>query len=784
MSEKDVAQPDPRDKAPPTRPRRRRRPPRVRTSTVLLAANTAAMLAVAGALLWPLGRRPRAASGDPPVGAGPNAAPADQGPPAAAEPSPDPGRAVSWQQARAAFAAGEYRKALADYAVLHALAKPDPSADLMLDLFDLRRGQCLLGLGRADHARKRLTAAAASRSPLVRCAANYELALQAEREQRYLRARWRACLASAVTVPVKAARPLAEACDALVARVLTKKTLSFYVSEALVPWSRRRAPDPFARLEASALRRVLAEGSAPLAASVLAPKIARDVDARRTARWTVTTCRAQVGQLLGRFATRAKVDLRWIDVGDSARQRPVTLHLEGVSAQRVCEVAAGAAGLIARFTGDAIEVHDPLQSESLNQQRALLLRESISAWRRLCLRMGDAPRIAEGHFALGVLEEFAGEDMAAVNEYKLTADRFRESRVAPLALLRSARVRIRLQDYAGAQTDLTALLDRYPQCNELAEAYAALGEAAMRAGHFARAFEVFKGLYYRDLSPASKRYGCYGAGRCLYRLQAHDRAATWLNRYVRLALSGGGERGGRRLPGEGTLAEAYLLMAQNAVAAGHDDRAIDAFHLALRAGLRGEEAVGAKVALAAAHARKGNALRTIGILAGIDPAAATADQRLRIVLLAAETYRAMALPRRAASHLRRHLPTITDPAARARVGMALGRCYRQAGQLRDAHEALTEVLPALPPGAPAHEAACDLAEVCLALDKPDQAIAVLQALPDPAAAPAAWRRTRLFARAHLARRRYRQAALALAALPQPAAPESAPGRAPQEKPSP
>jgi hypothetical protein len=81
-----------------------------------------------------------------------------------------------------------------------------------------------------------------------------------------------------------------------------------------------------------------------------------------------------------------------------------------------------------------------------------------------------------------------------------------------------------------------------------------------------------------------------------------------------------------------------------------------------------------------------------------------------------------------------------------------------------AYEELTEALPALPAGWLAHEAACDLAEVSLAIDRPKLAITVAeQVVRSSADAAQRQRAQEILVAACLARGQYDAAAMALAA---------------------
>jgi len=599
-------------------------------------------------------------------------------------------------------------------------------------------------------ARGPLLQASESRSLAVRAAANYQLASLDEEEGCYLQARLRAYLAVGAGASLPWSPTFETRCDVLIARALTKKALSYHDAE-VIEWSPDPQEDVFSGLDEPGLRRLLARGATELSAAMLGPKVDRVAAQSPAERWAATCWRAPVEDFLNHFATRAGMDLRGVRAAAPIRRRPISLHFAGASMPRLCEVAAGSAGLIARFTGDQIIVYNPVDVESLEQHRDLLVGEAISAWRRFFLRTPSDKRVVEGHFAVAALHEFAGQTIDAISEYQLVAQRFARTRFAPLALLRSARLRMRLRDFVGARKDLTDLLDGYPDCHQSASAYAVLGEVAMKSGRPAEAFRIFRKLYFLDLSSSSRASAALGAGKCLYRQGKYELASKWLNTFVRKAMRSRDEN----------LPEACLLLARSCAGAGMDKEAVSAFELALAAGIEEPQRTEARIELARTHWKLGNHARAITTLGDIDPGARTPAQNYRVLLLTTQIYRDMGLPERAGRFLTSNLSSIVGREYQAQLVVELARCYRDSGQTQLAYHALAGVFARLPAGESSGLAACELAQLCLATGKPAQAVTILQEVLGSSKASAYHSRARkLLVEAHLARQEYRSAMLA------------------------
>ena len=661
---------------------------------------------------------------------------------------------VSWKTARAAFAKKDYAGALKQYSALWKILHGRPKHDFMSGFFQLRIGQCHQRLHQDAQANKSLIQAADDLSPAVRAAANYELASLAEAKGRYLQARMRAYLASANSASLPDAEILTRECDFLIARVLTKKVLSFYQKNDPTSWDVRLQPDLFIKQDMETLAKTLEFGARNAAAVSITPKVTLLLRGEASRRFSVSCWRTSLEDLLGCIATKTDIELRWAEVPRAVRQRQVSMHSPGTTAIRLCEMAAGSAGLVARFTGEEVIVFDPVDYESMSHRRKTLRDEAISVWRRLFLRAPQDERIAEGHFAVAMMDECSGETVDAINGYRLTAQRFPRSKAAPLALLRNARLLMQLRDYKGAKAELGSLLNRYPDCDESAQVYAALGEAAMKIGSFAEASRIFNKLYFMNLSVSSRLTACFNAAESFLREGDYKNAITWIDRYIAMPSS----------PDQKDLAEAYLLRSRVCTAAGMSPQAVETLRLAIAAGLSPDRKIDALLALARAYQKVGNSAKAIAALelASTEAKKPQQKQKYRILHLTAEVYRSIGLPSKAAILLSTSLDSISDPKMNAELRVELARCLRQAGQMSAAYEAFSEALPGLPAGESAYEAACDLAEVSLATGRAKQAnIIAAEVLRSSADAALRQRARNVLVGAYLARGQYDTAVMAL-----------------------
>lgn len=665
-----------------------------------------------------------------------------------------PDEAVSWPMAERAFQSKRYAEALLRYRRLLEVSQKIPSEDMVSDFCRLRTANCLSQLGKGAKARELLERVTRSRSPIARGLACYRLAVADVDGGQFLQARMKAYQALAVLGALADAKSVEADCDYLICRALTVKALSSHNLDVGVDWAAAEHADPFAGLDEPALRELLRQGAHQLARAVLGPQVQK-VESDTLAQQLAASCsHSPLEELLQRIATEAREDVRWKSVDSKARRRMVAVCFHSVSAQRLSEVACGSAGLVARFTGEQIHIHNLQSATSLTDQRELILREAESAWRRFFLRTPKDPRIARGRFALANLCEATGNPLGAIREYQLLAHRFSADPVAPEALLRSARARIAIRDYVGARKDLLELLDRYPGYQSSDKVYLCLGQATMNSGLHEKAVRVFSKLYHLNLTPASRREASFGAGECLYHKGEYKEASKWLARYIRLVKSPSPQ-----------LAEAYFLLATSESHQGNLDGAAQALHAALAAKPPAKRRAQVLMELARTEAQRQRFVPAVAALSRIEQERLDEEQLPEFLLLNSQVYRSMGLAEKALSLLHREIKAISDPETRAELEVELARCHADSGELKAARELLAKTLPALKPGRKAHLAACELAQMCLADGQAAQAVTVIRELLKSSCQPDIRKRAQLtLGAAYLALKDYERAALAFSGM--------------------
>ncbi len=662
---------------------------------------------------------------------------------------------TSLKEAEAALAMEDYARALACYGKMLEVLASSPTETLTCDFLRVRLAQCLAQLGRNQEARELFQQASQSVSPIVRAVSYYHLATSDLEEGLFLAARTKAYMALGTLGSLEEPSPLEQDCDFLIARCLSEKALTFFKVDAPFVWRSQPPADPFVGLNATQLRKLLKDGSDRLAQGALSPLVWKVETAQPSRHWVVSCAQSPLEEVIHRFASEAGIEVIWESVLPSVRRRQATIFLAGDSTQRIAEVACGVAGLTARFTGDSVIIRDPQEYESMTLQRELIIDEAISTWRRFFLRWPGASRIPQGHFAMARLHEHSEETASALGEYHLVSRRFPSDSVTPRALLRSARLRMTLQDYEGAKENLTELLDCHPNADHADEIYYRLAKAAMEQGLLDEALKVFRKLYFLNLSAWSRRAAAVGMGQCLYRQQRYGEAAECLQRCLPLLEEARDEK----LPLVG------LLLGRSQAAIGDYDNAANALRVGLSADPDRPMRMDLLLELVSADIYRGDLSEAVGALKKIDERMLTERQKHRWLLLHSLAYRRMGLHGTAIGLLRSRIQTIVDEQLRCAIALELAKCYLAADDPDSAHALLVDVLPKMEPSRELYEGSCKLAEICLRTERYEQAVTILSAVvKGPCPEDIRRRASEMLVAAHLFRKEYQQAVAAYAEI--------------------
>ena len=690
------------------------------------------------------------------------------------------------------YAAKDYVRAYSAYEQLNKNLKGQ-DFELIKDFLQLRMALCLEKKNYSDKANQMFKAVSESRSVALRVIANYHIALLEMNAGQYLKARTRAYKTIALTGAIPSCEwsfALERDCTFLAAEAVTRQVLSLCDADKELPrkfLSRQEQKDILMGLNETELAVVLNAGIERLNSGLLAPQV-RPMESISPGapgtpnRWLVVCNGPGIEELMARFAANAALDVKWkqsrqTDEADNSRgfNFAVTLYLPAATAQQVASTAAGAVGLLAQIDDTAtITITNPAEYSDLSQHTRKLVENAMWLWRTLLLTYSDDPRIPDVHFALGVLQESRDRPGEAITEYKLVANRYSQTALAPFALLHSSRLKATLRDYSGASQDLKQLIEQYPDNELVGEAYLNLAQNTMKAGLYDEACSLYRKAYNLGFSTESQTEASFGAGSCFYQMNDYESAVKWLTRYLAQLTSnsglvaGGSSDPSQRLTGAGksraTSEEytAYLLLGKANLALGNLQAACDALNRTVRSATAADDYVEAVSSLVEARIRQENFVAALGTIENVRAWPFSQEQVTRLLLLKSRVLRAMGLTDQAETILTDKAQYLTDSRLKADIMLELANCYITAGNLGLARAHLIEVLSLIEPGPVAQQAQLTLADVCLKLGDHQRTISICtQLLETSANEQIKQQASKILASAYSRQQDYDKAALAL-----------------------
>jgi tetratricopeptide (TPR) repeat protein len=680
------------------------------------------------------------------------------------EPTAPQPESLSLQAAQKYYTGGHYDTAFIAYDKLYRLLPATEQNQPVKDFLLLRMALCSRIGGNVEQADTMFRTVALSRLPVLRAIARYYQSITLLDRQRYLEAAARAyqtiALIEVVDCDPKWSAAVQRQCCFLAAEALTRNLLSLQGSagdQATDLWGGYPQIDPFVNLDEAQLKTFLNSGRETLDRALLGPQIRAAPAEGATPRWSVTCDGASLEELLARFADSARVNVRWLDSQrapdeETARRWPVYLHLARATAQQVVTTAAGSAGLLARMdeTGN-VTILDPSSYSSMAEYTRLLAEESVSLWQRFLLGAGEDQRAPNGHFALALV--YAARDKAdeALAEYKLVASRYSRHALAPQALLRSGRLKVRLRDYMGAHEDFKQLIALYPDAESSEHACLDLADVTMKAGLYQEAAGLYRKVFNLGLSLESQVQAALGAGRCSYEVQEFEAAVEWLNRFISIA------RDQKRPEFHGAcllLGKAYLTLNQ-------PQQAQAALNLALQGELSTQQLAETCATLARCYTQQGLFVEALNLLEGTQAWQLSQQEMVELLLLRARALRSIGLVDQAIAALVEKSSILPSPELKGAVALELAECHAAQGDLAQAIKVLGEAFALVGPGDLAQEIGGRLAELCLQADQPEQAISVCSQLVNSASTKQAQRLLRLQAEAYRSQRKYGRAVAVL-----------------------
>jgi len=604
-------------------------------------------------------------------------------------------------------------------------------SNLLRDFLQLKMALCIRKTGDLGQAHRLFRGVSESRSPLIRILANYYLSFIDVQKGRYLKARAGAyqtiALINAVDLDGGLPLLLLRDCHFLITESVTRYILSLCDIDKDIPdrlWSSPVEVDPFSGInEVSGLSGLLNSGSERLSKGLLAPQIQKIEHPGAPTRWSVICQGASIEELLARFATNAKIDITWVPgkeegsekAKDFIRNRPVILYLPAATTQQAVAIAAGSVGLLARLDEQRlVKIFNPDEYSSLSEFVSFLAQEAMSLWQSFLLSFYDDQRVPNAHFALGILQAQRGQITESIAEYKLVANRYSQTNLAPFALLHSSKLKADIRDHLGAREDLKQLVEQYPDSELSNRANLYLADATMKAGFLSEAARLYRKVYYLGLSNQAQAVAAFGAAKCYNELKDYEAAAKWLTRYINLAK----EQESRE------LYLAYFLLGKINLTLGNLQQACIAFQCALTGDLSREKYIETISALVEAQIRQEHFIEALTLIDGMHPWQFTQKESTEILLVRSKILRTMGLVDKAISVLGDRAEYIPDPQLKAKVCFELTGCYITKGNLELARRELAEILVFVEPGPLAQEVAFELADVCLKLGENSQAVYV------------------------------------------------------------
>ena len=624
---------------------------------------------------------------------------------------------ISWRLAEQLYTARRYREA---YEVFRQLSENlntnRPGDEYVRDFMHLKMAMCLQQAEEQADWNEDLTVALQSGSPAVRALANYSLIFTENRKKEYLKARMRAYRTLALLKTVKDAVPESFEADCyfMMAESLTKQILLLSNEDGNLPgkyWSDTLVLESVPEMEQEQLLSLLQGGIEELNGAVLAPQVKKHSHLSVGLRWSAVCKKAPLEELLARFASAAELNVQWHANTEQDRVKPTTLFLPTSSEQLVAEVAAGSLGLTAQLDDDNIQVHNPNIYDNLDEHKNLLVREAISVWRRFLLRYRGDYRTPNAHFALGLMQEHSGEQLAALGEYKLLSSHYSQNPLAPFALLNASKLKTNIRDYTGASKDLTELIIQYPDCKVADQASLYLAEATMQAGLYDEAIKMFRKVYNLDINADSQKQATFGLGKCFFETQSYEGAKEWLGQTIKLIDNPTDER----------LCPAYFMLGKSEIELRNYKEASAALRKALEGLESKEEYIRIILCLVKTERGQQNFVAALNILENVPVSQLSQEYACEMLIAKAQILREIGITDTAISLLRRKIEFIADSELRAKLSFELAKCYYHSGDLRIARKEVTDAIAGLPAGLLSQQAKLFLADTAIQLGEYEQA---------------------------------------------------------------
>jgi tetratricopeptide (TPR) repeat protein len=642
--------------------------------------------------------------------------------------------ALSLRMAQEQYLSEDYSKASEIYNKLLSNLSNSDDEELMKDFLKLQIALCTERLGDYNKATAEFKKVLFSNSPAVRVVASYHCGLLDLQREQYLSARTKAyqsiALIDAIDYDKEWANNLKKDCYFLAAHSLTKEVLVLCNENKTQPadlWPAYSAADElFMNLDESQVRELIQSGTNRLVQALLGPQVAGFEKDGQIGSYNIVCSGASVEELIAEFSNKTKIDSRWnIDNNDSSlRKQLVYLYLISCQPRQFATVAAGCAGLLGQIDEKGLlNVYNPSSYTLFSDHFAVLSDLAISQWREFNLRFPEDPRLATVHFALGLL--YAPKNMysEASAEYKLVGNRFGHSSLAPNSLYNLSKIKNNLKDYRGAYEDLKQLIEQFPDSEIATTALLSYAEAAGNANMIEESAKLYRKLFNLALTQETQYLAAFGAGKNSFLAQDYENAEKWLTKYTDLTAS---------MPSN-DLYMAYLYLAKTYLAQEKLDMACTAFCYAMRGVpfyLPKDEYIDVLPKIIDLYMKKDNFVQALSLLDNISNVAMTNEESIHLLLIQSKLLRSMGLYDKALAVFGDKLEYTFDPQLKAEIYYEMAMSYIAKKDLENASKLLSENIILTKPGEMMYQSALQLAQVCLDLERNDQAISVCRQLLD------------------------------------------------------
>lgn len=632
---------------------------------------------------------------------------------------------LSLKLANDLFLRDDYKGALSAYERLDETLANEPEKRLMQSFLKLRIACCLIKLKKIDKADELLRTVSSSDCCGVAAVANYQRALLELERKEYLEARklaYRAAaLAETLTADTEWVLNFKKDCLFLIAMSLNRRVTSLSDADIEISsklWQITGYENFGCDKSESQLETAFKSANSKLAPALMSPVIKTlDINDSFT-HYEVISNIAPAEELFASFATKSNTKLTWLlpDKTGEFKRKSVSLFLPDVTTEEFFSVAAGCTGLLATFDSQLqiVTLSNPSEYSELSDYVSAISDEALDRWQEFIIRHHEDKRLANAHFACGIIYKIQGRTVESISQFKTVANRYSNSPLAPYALLNSSTIKADLHDYAGAKEDLRQLVEQYNQTDITQKALLYLADAALKAGLYDEALNTYSRVYNIDDSLESRMAAAFGAAQATFAKKDYAETEIWLTKYMNLATQ----------YSDSELHEAYLMLGKAQLQLNKRTEAFNAFKLALNGELTTKDRSDIITALLKCDLDKLDPIPAFDLIETLQMQGLSPQEYTEAVLMNCRILRKIHLPQKALAVLNDRFDYIIEPQLRARAYFEAGLCYIDLEQTENAHGCFTRLLSIAEPGLLADKASLKLAELSLKLNKDEKAIKI------------------------------------------------------------